>query len=80
MPPGDSDPFYLKKVSEAIYGALSSADPSAIWVMQAWLFYSDLEFWTEDNIKVKSIFYVFKFNVICFRVYWMVLKRENYCY
>lgn len=52
MMPVQSDPSYLKKTSEAVYSVLKSVESSPIWIMQAWLFYSDREFWKQDQIKV----------------------------
>ena len=43
-PPSD-DPPYLSRLSEKVYEGMRDADPSAIWVMQGWLFYSDRKFW-----------------------------------
>ena len=38
-PPTD-DPTYLRASSAAVYAAMAAADPSAIWLMQGWLFQS----------------------------------------
>ncbi|QKX62920.1 uncharacterized protein TRUGW13939_10088 [Talaromyces rugulosus] len=46
---GDAD--YLRNVSRGNWDALKAADPSAIWVMQGWLFASNTEFWTNDRIE-----------------------------
>ncbi|KAJ8976546.1 hypothetical protein NQ317_011809 [Molorchus minor] len=42
--PHTSDLTYLSNVGKSIYGAMTAADPEAIWVMQGWLFYSSI-FW-----------------------------------
>ena len=34
MNPSSNDPAYLHSVSSAVYAALQSADPDAVWVMQ----------------------------------------------
>jgi alpha-N-acetylglucosaminidase len=38
MDPSSNDPEYLRKSGQAVYGAMTEADPKAIWVMQGWLF------------------------------------------
>ena len=50
MAPSQSDPAYLKSTSEAVFSAMRAADPSAIWIMQAWLFYSNRGFWKPPQI------------------------------
>ncbi|XP_050299995.1 alpha-N-acetylglucosaminidase isoform X1 [Anthonomus grandis grandis] len=52
MQPGSSDLTYLSNVGKSIYGAMTSADPDAIWVLQGWLFYND-PFWTNSS-RAKS--------------------------
>lgn len=49
-PPSD-DPQFLSSLSKRTYDAMKSADPDAVWVMQAWLFYSDRKFWKTPQIK-----------------------------
>lgn len=34
--------------------AMSRADPQAKWLMQAWLFYDNQEFWKPPQIKVST--------------------------
>ena len=46
---GDLD--YLHNVSLNTWQTLKAADPSAIWVMQGWLFSSDITFWTDDRVE-----------------------------
>ncbi len=43
-PPFD-EPEKLSKLSAKVYDGMRQADPSAVWVMQGWLFYSDRKFW-----------------------------------
>lgn len=38
MTPASSDPEYLVKAGQAVFGAMTDADPDAVWVMQGWLF------------------------------------------
>eukprot|EP00210_Caulerpa_lentillifera_P008452 g8064.t1 len=51
MTPVQSDPEYLQKTSNAIYSVLKSVESQPIWIMQAWLFYSDQEFWKPKQIQ-----------------------------
>jgi hypothetical protein len=53
MRPSSADPSYLSAISAAIYKAMTSADPGCVWVMQAWLFFSDSGFWQPPQIKVR---------------------------
>lgn len=46
---GDLD--YLQNASQGIWHSLKAADPPAVWVMQAWLFSYNSEFWTNDRIE-----------------------------
>ena len=32
--------------------AMAAADPAATWLMQAWMFYDDQEFWQAPRIEV----------------------------
>lgn len=49
-PPSD-DPGFLSKLSAKVYEGMHRADTSAIWVMQAWLFYSDRKFWKQPQTE-----------------------------
>lgn len=49
-PPSD-EPAFLSTLSKRVYEGMKAADPSAIWVMQGWLFYSDRKFWHAPQIK-----------------------------
>lgn len=49
--PASGDLDYLQGVSHNTWQTLKAADPSAIWVMQGWLFASASTFWTNDRIK-----------------------------
>ncbi|BDA50506.1 Alpha-N-acetylglucosaminidase [Coccomyxa sp. Obi] len=51
MTPPSADPAYLMAVTRAIYNAMAAADPSAKWLMQAWLFYDNQEFWQPPQIE-----------------------------
>ncbi|EIE20595.1 hypothetical protein COCSUDRAFT_37819 [Coccomyxa subellipsoidea C-169] len=51
MTPPSSDPAYLTSVTSAIYNAMAAADPSARWLMQAWLFYDNQKFWQPPQIQ-----------------------------
>lgn len=50
MEPKSSDPSYLKTSGAAVYRAMTSADPDAIWLMQGWLF-QDATYWKPPQIK-----------------------------
>jgi alpha-N-acetylglucosaminidase len=43
MTPETNDPAYLDASGKAIYRAMTSADPDAIWVMQGWIFYFEVK-------------------------------------
>lgn len=52
----ENDPFsgdldYLKSVSSGTVASLKAANPSAIWLIQGWLFYSSQDFWTNERIE-----------------------------
>ncbi|CAF2721028.1 unnamed protein product [Rotaria sp. Silwood2] len=49
MTPPISDLDYLADINAGIIQVMQTVDPSAIWVMQAWLFLSG--FWTVDRVK-----------------------------
>lgn len=52
MKPASSDPGYLQGISASVFHAMVEADPNAVWLMQAWLFFSDHRFWQPEQIKV----------------------------
>jgi alpha-N-acetylglucosaminidase len=39
MVPPTNDTTYIDKSGKAIYKAMATADPDAVWVMQGWIFY-----------------------------------------
>jgi alpha-N-acetylglucosaminidase len=52
----ENDPYsgaldYLRNVTRGTWQSLKSANPSAVWVMQGWLFYSNIDFWTNERIS-----------------------------
>lgn len=50
--PDTDDPKFLASMSRSVYQSLASADPKAIWVMQAWfLYYSLNDFWKDEQSK-----------------------------
>lgn len=55
MRPSSSDPSYLSAISAAVYSAMAAADPGCVWIMQAWLFFSDSGFWQPPQIKVDGV-------------------------
>lgn len=50
MPPVDADPAFPGTVAEATLDGLTSADPDAVWVLQAWPFSYQRSFWTDDRV------------------------------
>ncbi|XP_046631090.1 alpha-N-acetylglucosaminidase-like isoform X2 [Daphnia pulicaria] len=49
--PKQADPVFVSSVGTAVFNAMTTADPDAIWLMQGWLFKSDAEYWTADLSK-----------------------------
>ncbi|KAI0202012.1 glycoside hydrolase family 89 protein [Astrocystis sublimbata] len=49
--PASGDLEYLESVSKNTWKSLKAADPSAVWVMQGWLFSDEAVFWTNERIK-----------------------------
>lgn len=45
MPPPNRDPAFLTSMGKAVFEAMRSADPAAIWVLQGWLFVNAPDFW-----------------------------------
>ncbi|NEE01529.1 alpha-N-acetylglucosaminidase [Phytoactinopolyspora halotolerans] len=50
MAPVDTDPGYPAAVAAATIDGLRAADPQATWVLQAWPFSYQREFWTADRV------------------------------
>jgi alpha-N-acetylglucosaminidase len=50
MIPVDADPSFPGAVATATLAGLRAADPDAVWLMQAWPFSYQREFWTEDRV------------------------------
>ncbi|KAK1160290.1 alpha-N-acetylglucosaminidase [Acipenser oxyrinchus oxyrinchus] len=51
MTPASSEPAYLSSISAAVFSAMTSADPQAVWLMQGWLFVHQPTFWRPPQIK-----------------------------
>jgi len=49
--PPSTDPEKLKLLGESIFKVLTSEDEDAIWMLQGWMFYSDIIFWTKERAK-----------------------------
>ncbi|XP_070164978.1 alpha-N-acetylglucosaminidase isoform X3 [Polyergus mexicanus] len=49
--PGSTELIYLKNVGQEIFAAMNTIDSKAIWLMQAWLFVHDFNFWTKPRVK-----------------------------
>uniref|UniRef100_A0A8D2L159 Alpha-N-acetylglucosaminidase n=1 Tax=Varanus komodoensis TaxID=61221 RepID=A0A8D2L159_VARKO len=51
MRPISADPAYLSKVSAAVFHSMTRADPSALWLMQGWLFQHLPDFWKPAQVQ-----------------------------
>ncbi|MET7326809.1 alpha-N-acetylglucosaminidase TIM-barrel domain-containing protein [Nonomuraea sp. NPDC005650] len=51
MIPVEADPAFPGEVAAATLAGLRSADPAAAWVMQAWPFSYQREFWTAERVE-----------------------------
>ena len=49
--PASGDLDYLKNVTSGTIKALKAADPQAVWMIQGWLFYSSIDFWTDARVE-----------------------------
>jgi hypothetical protein len=50
MKPPSDRPEYLAEAAGAVVGAMRTADPQAVWVMQGWMFYASRAFWTAERV------------------------------
>ena len=50
MIPVDADPAFPGAVAAATLNGLRAADPDAVWVMQAWPFSYQRDFWTRERV------------------------------
>ncbi|AZM49608.1 alpha-N-acetylglucosaminidase [Streptomyces sp. WAC 06738] len=50
MTPVDADPAFPGAVADATLAGLRAADPDAVWIMQAWPFSYQRDFWTRDRV------------------------------
>ncbi|KAM5273397.1 alpha-N-acetylglucosaminidase [Ctenodactylus gundi] len=51
MQPPSSEPSYLAAATSAVYEAMSTVDPDAVWLLQGWLFQNQPEFWGPTQVK-----------------------------
>lgn len=51
MQPPFSDPSYLAAATAAVYEAMVTVDPDAVWLLQGWLFQHQPQFWGPSQIK-----------------------------
>lgn len=49
--PASGDLDYLKNVASDTVQALKSADPQTVWMAQGCLFYSSIDFWTNERVE-----------------------------
>jgi alpha-N-acetylglucosaminidase len=52
MDPPSADLQYLKGASKSVFEGMTTADPSAIWLMQGWTFQEG--FWASHNDRIKA--------------------------
>lgn len=50
MPPVDTDLAHPGTVAEATLEGMTRADPDAVWVLQAWPFSYQSDFWTDERV------------------------------
>ncbi|XP_006901783.1 PREDICTED: alpha-N-acetylglucosaminidase [Elephantulus edwardii] len=50
MQPPSSEPSYLAAATSAVYEAMITVDPAAVWLLQGWLFQHQPEFWGPAQI------------------------------
>ncbi|KAH9933572.1 alpha-N-acetylglucosaminidase [Epithele typhae] len=48
--PFNGDPTYLANISASTLAGLRAVDPDAVWMLQGWLFFASMAFWTEERI------------------------------
>ncbi|XP_052555962.1 alpha-N-acetylglucosaminidase [Tympanuchus pallidicinctus] len=51
MSPLSSDPAYLAGITNAVFRAMTGADPEAQWLMQGWLFQHQPAFWQPPQVQ-----------------------------
>lgn len=51
MQPPFSDPSYLAATTAAVYEAMVTVDPDAVWLLQGWLFQHQPQFWGPSQIR-----------------------------
>uniref|UniRef100_A0A8C5LA06 Alpha-N-acetylglucosaminidase n=1 Tax=Jaculus jaculus TaxID=51337 RepID=A0A8C5LA06_JACJA len=51
MQPPSSEPAYLAAATTAVYEAMIAVDPSAVWLLQGWLFQHQPQFWGPAQIS-----------------------------
>ncbi|XP_038610185.1 alpha-N-acetylglucosaminidase [Tachyglossus aculeatus] len=51
MRPPSADPAYLGAATAAVYKAMVAVDPEATWVLQAWMFQNDPDFWGPEQAR-----------------------------
>nr|POE65913.1 alpha-n-acetylglucosaminidase [Quercus suber] len=49
--PYSGDVGYLESIAKSTVQSLKAADENAVWMLQGWLFYSSLTFWTDDRVE-----------------------------
>ena len=49
MRPLQGDTEFISNSGKAVFSAMTSGDPDAIWMMQGWVFKKDPDFWTPER-------------------------------
>ncbi|MGO1199362.1 MAG: alpha-N-acetylglucosaminidase [Dermabacteraceae bacterium] len=49
--PPTTAPQQLAEHAEAIYAAMRTADPDAVWILQGWPFHYRASYWTEERVR-----------------------------
>jgi alpha-N-acetylglucosaminidase len=51
MVPASGDPGYLADIARRVVDGVTIDDPDAVWVFQAWPFYYQSSFWTQERVR-----------------------------
>ena len=51
MTPPSNDPAFLSAIARAVHGAMTGADPDAVWLLQGWPFYYQRDFWQPPQVE-----------------------------
>src|SRR5699024_663502 len=51
MEPQEGDPAFLDRLAKSMLAGMTTADPDARWVFQAWPFYFQGDYWTPERVE-----------------------------